>query len=114
MVLFEKHADYLIADHVRRGKNQPGSISWTFIRDSVKNGKLEDPEHHQAGPPLGSVRQTVRMTRRPFTAEDDRILIQWVKNAEREGIPTRGNELYHKLELKVALAVQSVLGISLI
>ena len=83
-----------------------GSISWTFIEKSVKNGKLEDIKDHPAGPvaqntrPVGS-RQPTKSTRTPFTAEDDRILLNWVVKAERDGLAIRGNEIYEQLEKKV-------------
>lgn len=39
--------------------------------------------------------------RTPFTPEDDRILAKWVREAERKGIPTKGNELYQQLAEQV-------------
>ena len=83
-----------------------GSTSWTFIEKSVKNGRLEDIEDHRAGPvtqstrPVGS-KQSTRSTRTPFTSEDDRILMNWVVKAERDGLAIRGNEIYEQLAGKV-------------
>ncbi|RFU29930.1 hypothetical protein B7463_g6406, partial [Scytalidium lignicola] len=104
IVPLEINADYVVCDHVRKN-NPPGSISWTFIQDSLKNGELEDPDAHPAGPPVGTVRQAgssqpVKSTRKPFTADDDRILRQWVQRAEQQGLSTKGNEIYQQLELK--------------
>jgi hypothetical protein len=45
--------------------------------------------------------QPIRKGRRPFTAEDDRILAKWVAEAERAGLPTKGNALYQQLEAEV-------------
>lgn len=101
----EKQADIRIADHIR--KDCPvGSTSWTFIERSIRNGKLEDIDDHRAGPiaqntrPVGS-KQATKSTRTPFTAEDDRILMDWVVKAERKGLAIKGNEVYEQLEKKV-------------
>lgn len=83
-----------------------GSTSWTFIERSIRNGKLEDIDDHRAGPiaqntrPVGS-KQATKSTRTPFTAEDDRILMDWVVKAERKGLAIKGNEVYEQLEKKV-------------
>jgi hypothetical protein len=95
----------LIADHARKDA-PPGSISWTYIDKSVKNGRLEDPEDHPAGPPTSSFRpvssaRPIKGTRKPFTVEDDRQLAAWVTRAERKGLYTSGNEIYQQLEAKV-------------
>ncbi|KAH8816099.1 TRF2-interacting telomeric protein/Rap1 C terminal domain-containing protein [Xylogone sp. PMI_703] len=100
----EHDADYLIFDHARKN-NPPRSISWTFIEQSLKNGELEDPDYHPAGPPEGTVRplrssRPAKNTRTRFTAADDRILRQWVEAAGRRGLPTSGNEIYQQLEVK--------------
>ena len=99
----------MIADHAR--KDAPlGSVSWTFIEKSVKNGKLEDIENHRAGPVGQSVRDVgssipARKGRTPFTAEDDRVLLEWCKRGERAGISLKGNQLYMQLEAKVSWAL---------
>ena len=83
------------------------SHSYTFIEGSVRNGVLEDLQHHQAGPPEGTVRsvgsiiQPAKGTRNRFTQEDDRILWNWVHiNPQKRG-GTDGNEIYKQLEAKV-------------
>ncbi|KAF4637675.1 hypothetical protein G7Y89_g392 [Cudoniella acicularis] len=101
----EKNADIIIADHVRQDAPS-GSVSWTYIDRSVRNGRLENVEDHLAGPPVGTVReagsgQPVKRGKTPFTAEDDRILTEWVARAERKGVAIRGNELYKQLAAKV-------------
>lgn len=95
----------MIADHARK-HNPAGSISWRFIEESVKNGQLEDLENHLAGPVTYTAREVgsggpTRQGRTPFTAEDDRILMDWVVKGERAGISAKGNELYKQLEEKV-------------
>jgi hypothetical protein len=105
IVPLEKMADYLIVDHMR--KDVPaGSISYTFIEQSIRNGDLEDPDDHRAGEPAGTVREigSLRPTkgvRVPYTAEDDRQLYNWIKSYERQGGAIMGNEIYKQLELKV-------------
>jgi hypothetical protein len=107
VVKLDKHADIIIADHAK--KNNPmGSISWTFIDQSVARGRLEDAEDHRAGPETHTVRevgsaQPPRSGRTPFTAQDDRDLFIWVTKAERTGIPLKGNDMYQQLEQIVRL-----------
>jgi hypothetical protein len=101
----EKNADIVIADHARKDC-PPGTISWTFIDQSVKKGKLEDIEDHRAGPAEGMVRNVgssapARKGRTPFTHEDDAMLMDWCARAERQGVSLRGNQLYIQLEAKV-------------
>jgi hypothetical protein len=97
----------MIADHVRKDA-VPGSYSWTWIEQSVKKGILEDLEAHRAGPVAGTSRpvgssQPTRNTRTPFTAADDRALALWVTSAEKQGLSTKGNEIYQQLERIVGL-----------
>lgn len=106
IVLLEKKADYLIADHFRRDC-PPGSISYEFVDRSIRDGALRDPEDHRAGPPLGEVREVgstsrpAKGGRTPYTAEEDRILYKWVRDAEIAGGLASGNEIYKQLEAKV-------------
>jgi hypothetical protein len=106
VVILEKKADYVIADHFRRDC-PPGSISYTFIEQSVKDGELADPEQHLAGPATGTLRAAgstmpAKGTRTPYTPEDDRLLYKWVKDHERGGTGlANGNEIYKQLEKKV-------------
>jgi len=106
IVPLEKHADYLIADHARKDA-PPGSISYRFIEQSIRNGALENPEDHPAGAPAGAIREvaSVRPTkgvRTPFTTADDIQLYRWVKDCERKGASVRGNEIYKQLETVVS------------
>lgn len=105
LVPLEKQADIVIGDHAR--KDVPaGSISWTYIEQSVKKGKLEDIENHRAGPAVGTIRtvgsaQPTKKGRTPFTAEDDRLLMEWCARAEKKGASLKGNEIYIQLEERV-------------
>ena len=110
----EKQADLIIADHARK-HIPPGSISWKFIEQSVAKGVLEDIEDHRAGPPVGTIRevgsvQPAKKGRTPFTAEDDRILMEWCIKAERKGLSLKGNDLYKQLEAKVWLCSELYCG----
>ena len=108
IVQLEKQADYLIADHLYK-QCPPGSISYRWIDQSIRNGELADEDAHRAGPPqnttrdAGSLSRPIKFGRTPFTAEDDRILYKWVKDAEANGGMILGNELYKQLEAKVCL-----------
>ncbi|EUC44078.1 hypothetical protein COCMIDRAFT_99119 [Bipolaris oryzae ATCC 44560] len=105
IVLLEKKADYMIADHFRRDC-PPGSISYEFVTKSIKNGELCDPKDHPAGPPVGEARepgaihQPTKSGRTPYTAEEDKILYKWARDAELSGSPVSGNEIYKQLEQK--------------
>lgn len=109
----EQQADFIIADHAR--KDCPaGSVSWKFIEASVKAGELKDAKLYPAGssthtPRAAGSGQPTRQSRTPFTAEDDRILADWVLEAECIGAPTKGNELFKRLEEKVWLTCRSLI-----
>ena len=77
----------------------------------MKKGELEDIEDHRAGPPVGTIResgsaQPPRKGRTAFTAEDDRILMEWCVKAERQGLSVKGNDLFKQLEEKVGACVR--------
>ncbi|KAF2438255.1 hypothetical protein P171DRAFT_437314 [Karstenula rhodostoma CBS 690.94] len=103
VVLLEKKADYLIADHARHDC-PPGSISYTFIDESIEKGELQDPEGHGAGlseEPArapGSLSRPAKTTRNRYTLEEDRILYKWVNDSKNAGKLTSGNEIYKQLE----------------
>ena len=111
IVRLEKAADYMIADHVL-GNAPPGSISYEFVEKSIKQGELRDPKDHPAGPPLGEARepgavhQPAKGGRTAYTAEEDRILYQWVRDAEASGEGVSGNEIYKQLEQKVCANIR--------
>lgn len=84
--------------------------SYKFVELSIRNRQLENLEDHTVGPPPGTTR-TIGSTTRPakgvrtaFTAEDDRVLFEWVTAHEQEGGKTAGNEIYKQLEQKVGHA----------
>ena len=106
----EKFSDIMIADHARKDA-VPGSYSWKWIADSVMSGKLEDLEAYRAGPVVGTSRpvgssQPTRNTRTPFTAADDRALGLWVMSAEKQGLSTKGNDIYQQLERVVCFSIK--------
>ncbi|KAF2453776.1 hypothetical protein BDY21DRAFT_355032 [Lineolata rhizophorae] len=104
LTISDSHADYLIADHVRRDA-PPRSLSYTFLEASVRNGALANPDLHRAGPAPGSVRPAgagnvlpTKTGRTKFTAEDDKCLWKWVSSHGKDGASTSGNEIYKQLE----------------
>ncbi|KAF7675782.1 hypothetical protein GT037_006501 [Alternaria burnsii] len=106
IVQLEKMADYRIADHFRPTTCAPGTISYTFVEKSIKHGELQDPADHRAGPPLGEAREPAsvyrptKSGRAAYTAEEDRILYKWVRDAQEAGAQIGGNEVYMQLEAK--------------
>jgi len=112
VVPLEKHADVLVADHLRRDAPQ-GSVSYEYIDACLKNGELVDEEKYPAGRPQRVARpvgssEPAKTTRTPFTAEDDRILTQWVLEAERKNGSIRGNKIYEELAANVGAVPHSV------
>lgn len=71
---------------------------------------LANPDDHVAGPPAGTIRGVGSTTIRPkgtrtiFTAEDDKLLVAWVRSSVRKGASENGNDLYKQLELQVGSA----------
>ena len=107
VVRMEKDADHLIADHARLKSAPANSLSWHFIEKSVQNGQLEDPEDHRIGPQPSAPRLAgssapTRATRTKFTAADDAIIKQWVR--DQGGIYAQninGNKKWQQLEALV-------------
>lgn len=101
----DKEADIKIVDHARK-EQLPGTYSYQYIEFSVRNGALEDLEEHAVGSSMGTARiagstiQPPRSARTKFTPEDDRVLVDWVHQVERDGGATSGNEIYKQLEAK--------------
>ncbi|KAH9876671.1 hypothetical protein J1614_003803 [Plenodomus biglobosus] len=106
IVMLEKKADYVIADHLLPKYCPPGSISYEFVDKSIQDGVLRDPEDHLAGPPLGEAREPgainrpTKFNRNAYTADEDRILYKWVRDCEASGGLSSGNEIYKRLEGK--------------
>ena len=117
IVQLEKIADYRIADHFRPTTCAPGTISYTFVEKSIKDGELQDPADHRAGPPLGEAREPAsvyrptKSGRAAYTAEEDRILYKWVRDAQEAGAQIGGNEIYMQLEAKVCINKESCLSL---
>ncbi|KAK1244839.1 hypothetical protein MKX08_004468 [Trichoderma sp. CBMAI-0020] len=99
VVVQEKDADMLIADHAR--KDVPlGSYSWKYITESVKAGFVQVEDKYLNGPPPGQPRPILagsraKKTRTPFSEQDDAIL---AKHVLQKGIDTAGNKMYMELE----------------
>ncbi|KAL8393842.1 hypothetical protein RB595_003554 [Gaeumannomyces hyphopodioides] len=80
-------ADMLIADDARPKHALPNSYSWKFIDEAIKRGELPDKEEFlvrrpaAANPsaPAPSVGAAGKTTRTAYTAEDDRVLTQYVR-----------------------------------
>ncbi|KAF4423192.1 hypothetical protein FACUT_10537 [Fusarium acutatum] len=100
VVMLEKHADMLIADHLIKRDAPPGSYSWKFIKDSVENGYIQIKDKYLIGPhpdeprPVGS-NQAKKSTRTPFTAEDDAKLTRWALNHPTQH---KGNQIWYEYE----------------
>ncbi|PGH17373.1 hypothetical protein AJ80_04828 [Polytolypa hystricis UAMH7299] len=105
IVHLEKDADILLVDHAKKG-NPAGTYSYKFVEDSIRSGSRANLEDYRQGPPPGTIRTPgsklipVKGRRTPFSAEDDRILYEWVKPIEDQGGPFQGNQIYKQLEAK--------------
>ena len=103
VVKLEKNADIIIADDARK-EVVSGSYSYKWIDQSIKNGALEDLDDYLAGPQMGAPRAIGSMSRpmknirTPYTAEDDRVLFDWVQAQAQRGGSTSGNETFKQLE----------------
>ncbi|CAM1506447.1 Fc.00g060880.m01.CDS01 [Cosmosporella sp. VM-42] len=100
VVVREKDADMLIADHAR--KNTPaGSYSWRFITESVEHGIIQPKDHHLCGRdpdlprPVGGG-GVMKGRRTPFSSADDALLAKWV--LLHPGERNTGNRLYQEYE----------------
>ncbi|GAM89799.1 hypothetical protein ANO11243_078380 [Dothideomycetidae sp. 11243] len=110
VVKLETQAEYVIADHLR--KDAPaGALSYTFIEAAVKSGDLPNEQDHRISTaPLATssarlvgshgMSRPSRNTRTPFTAEDDRVLLDWVTSRAAQGASLLGNEIYKDLEIE--------------
>ncbi|KAL5350747.1 hypothetical protein ACLOAV_004316 [Pseudogymnoascus australis] len=101
VVPLEKNADVLIADHAKPKLAPANSVSWTYLEQSMKKGKLEDLETHRISSPRktglpGGPSQPKRLTRTPFTHEESKAISIWVAKAEIMGLPVKGNEIYQQ------------------
>ncbi|KAF2485530.1 hypothetical protein BDY17DRAFT_344361 [Neohortaea acidophila] len=101
VVKLDTQADHIIADHFRQDC-PPGSLSYSFIDTAIADGRLPDPSGHAAGAPVGTIRAAgsgipAKSTRTAFTAEDDRVLWEWVQTSLGKG-SIKGNNIYKDLE----------------
>lgn len=108
MVLIEKFADVIIADHLKNDA-PVGSVSWKFVDDSVKAGQIQNINNYKkhtsnttnASRPTRTLFSTSKPTRTPFSAEDDRLLTQWVLDQERLGERPHGTKIYQEFSERV-------------
>ena len=120
IVRIEKQADYLVADHLRHDA-PPGSVSYKFLEVALKDGIIPSEDDYMAGArrgtqgpagspqgPVGSTSAPGKSTRTPFTAEDDRVLYEWVRSFEAEGGAVKGNEIYKQLAARVSNTVEGM------
>ena len=116
----EKQADIVIADHARAKYAPEGSASWKFITESVETGELKDLDEYiiadtsasktamkSPGNAVGNS-APMKMTRMPYTQEDDKFLRKWVANALKAGGSARGNVIYQELEKAVRIRINRI------
>ncbi|KAK3303604.1 uncharacterized protein B0T15DRAFT_513758 [Chaetomium strumarium] len=96
IVLLEKHADVLIADHAKKTLAPAGSVSWKYVEDSVAKGELANIDDYRIHDVEG--KRPAKGTKVPFSEEDDRILVTWVRQKEKAGDYLAGNKIYQELE----------------
>jgi hypothetical protein len=112
VVPLENRADILIADHAKPKFAPPGSYSWKFIEDSVKNGFIQIKDRYLIGldpdvpRPAGGGGGGLRTTRTPFTDADDAVVAKWVLSRSNR----TGNKIFQDLEMVVSslLRVESL------
>ncbi|GAB1315656.1 hypothetical protein MFIFM68171_05866 [Madurella fahalii] len=93
IVLLEKYADVLIADHAKKNA-PPGSVSWKYIDDSVRLGTIANIDDYR----IASTNPTPKPAKAgklPFTNQDDQILVSWVRQHVHNH---SGNKIYQDLE----------------
>ena len=133
VVQIEKQADYIIADHVRTDV-PAGSLSYRFIEQALRDGRIPSEEAHTiraAAPATRGISSSapgtmaigssapVRNTRTQFTHEEDVILTRRVMSAKASGSAIKGNSLYDVLAAEVSIApvsmasVRSLTGLSI-
>jgi hypothetical protein len=100
VVKLEAQADYLIADHMRHDA-PAGSLSYKFVEEAIKQGKIPDDESFLANR-RRSANSTVatsskKATRTLFTDDDDKLLYALVHKADQQGYAIQGNTLYQLL-----------------
>lgn len=95
----------LITDHMR-GCPEENSVNWTFIRDSVQNGRIEDINNHIANPKANTPKDleykpTRKEIRAPFTSDNEKMHWEWCTdedNISKYSNGLMGDELFIQLE----------------
>jgi hypothetical protein len=100
VVKLEAQADYLIADHMRHDA-PPGSLSYKFIEEAIKQGKIPDDEaflaNRRKSANSTAATSSKKSTRTLFTDDDDKLLYALVHKAKEQGYAIQGNTLYQVL-----------------
>jgi hypothetical protein len=100
VVKLEAQADYLIADHMRHDA-PPGSLSYKFIEEAIKQGKIPDDEaflaNRRKSANSTAATSSKKSTRTLFTDDDDKLLYTLVHKAKEQGYAIQGNSLYQVL-----------------
>lgn len=98
IVITEKGADVCIGDHMKR--KSPGFVSYHWIEECCKNGQVVDTELHAITVNTPAIRsggtggmRTVR--RNEFTADEDRMLLEYVKSQAAVNKPISGFAPYN-------------------
>lgn len=103
IVLREKDADMLLADHAKQYNVPPGAYSWKYVEDSVRNGiaQLKDRYliglHPDAPRPAGGG-GGAKSSRTPFTTKEDAQLAKWVLSHPTD---RTGNKIFMEYEKMV-------------
>lgn len=115
VVELESKADVLIGDPMRPKKAPMSSISYKYIEDCVREGKLlniESPKyrvHIQPQRRPGVSSNGGKKTRNAFTPEEDTVLVKWVVQQRNAGYATKGNVIYERLLDKLNAEVRLML-----
>jgi hypothetical protein len=80
-----------------------GMVSYKWIEECCRNGELVDMDDHRifkkANGPTAPFGRSIRGNE--FTAEDDKILIKYLKQQYKNGAALSGNKPYDALAVKV-------------
>lgn len=84
-------------------------LSYRYVEQSVRHGKLEDPASHRVGPsaprPMSASNIPTKSTRRSYTLQDDQVVFDWLYPWEQsKGAPTHGNRIYKDLAERVGIS----------
>ena len=96
-------ADVRLVDHAKKN-NAPGTHSYRYVEQSIRNSALEDLAPHAVGAssyasrPVGSTITAPKSGRTSYTPEDDQYLWNWMMPFMDRGGAWKGNEIFKQLE----------------